>query len=234
MLSIEEPCSRFRSATLFENDIDLLARPAWLNDSTLSFWCEVVEAASEDAVATFAPSRASAESPRIVCLQPAAAMVLLHETDAEDLAALAGPRGLSLSSAHALFAPVSDAVDIGRPEQGSHWTLLAWRRGLGFSHFDSGGGAVAPAAVRLAAVLAPMLSESVETVTACRCPAQRNGVDCGVHVAWAMETLALQASGSGSTGWEDALPALTSTTVSTTMAAYRKRMLAVANAQRTA
>ena len=241
----EEPAASFKSASLYEQDIALLTRPAWINDSVLGFWCEVVETACDDAASSAMSALASAAGasaalkPRVVCMQPAVAMMLLHETDAEDLAGLAGPRGLALNTATALFAPVSDAEDVGRPEQGSHWTLLAWARGRGFAHFDSMSRGETPSVARLAAVLAPMLGGAGElaAVTAVRCPVQRNGVDCGVHVAWAMDALALHAvreDSAGGSDWEAALvaPVAASVDVAATMLAYRAHMLAVANAHR--
>ena len=37
-------CVSFRSAFLYPDDVALLARRAWLNDSVLGLWCEAVEA----------------------------------------------------------------------------------------------------------------------------------------------------------------------------------------------
>jgi len=131
-------------------------------------------------------------------------MLLLHERDPADLAALAGPAGLALARARAVLLPLSNArdADLSRPRSGTHWTLLAWARGRGFAHFDSsaaaGGSADgADAAGALAAVLVPLVDDGSDAgghtaaVVNVRCPAQTNGRDCGVHVAWAMERLAL-------------------------------------------
>jgi hypothetical protein len=216
-------CVSFRSAYLYPEDVALLATRAWLNDSVLGLWCEAAEAGA-------------AGGAHVVCMQPAAVRLLRHETDAGDLAALAA--ALRLPAAAAVLLPVSDAADASEAAAGSHWTLLAWARGAGFAHFDScGRGAASPngaAAAHLAAVLAPLLGAGAAgaAVAQARCPAQRNAFDCGVHVAWAMEALALHAAAARQGGWAAALSAAAAGDgdVEAAMAAYRVRMLAFARA----
>lgn len=182
--STNQPVASLSSCVLYAEDVATLAPGAWLNDAVLSFACEALE------------QRLSAAAPGLRCLHPPAVQLLLHETDADDLAGFAA--GLRLASADLALLPINNSADVTQPATGSHWSLLAWRRGLGFAHLDSSpGSANAAVAARVAAKLAPLLppgggmgDAGALAVRQLPCPVQRNFADCGAHVAWATERLA--------------------------------------------
>jgi hypothetical protein len=128
----------------------------------------------------------------------------------------------------ALFA-VNDNPDAVAASGGLHWSLLAYHRAnQRLLHFDSGGGANAAAARRLAAALKPFLAPGT-SFGAARCAHQGNSHACGDYVVAFAERLAAAIAraapgGEGGVGLEAAARGVTDADA----AATRRRALALA------
>lgn len=167
---------KYHDAYVTASDMDLVAPPAYLNDTLINvFQCfthqEVFRA--HEAVRFLDPTVAS-------CL-------VLQCGDPEDMEDMRA--GLSLRGDQVLFVPVSDRRSL--MGSASHWSLLVFDpRGRvlpapGYRHYDSSGGYNAEAAGRMAAALARLLEcddgvlrrQEAEDVAQ-----QGNGFDCGAFV----------------------------------------------------
>jgi len=90
--------------------------------------------------------------------------------------------------------PVNDSRDLIHGGTGTHWTLLSWQRGVGFSHQDSKpniGSKNEFVARLIASRLGPLLGEPFSgNFIPIHCAIQSNSFDCGDHVLCNMERLA--------------------------------------------
>mmetsp|Transcript_21851 Transcript_21851/g.70593 ORF Transcript_21851/g.70593 Transcript_21851/m.70593 type:complete len:224 (-) Transcript_21851:51-722(-) len=122
----------------------------------------------------------------VALLEPAVAMFLAC-TSPSDAAEQLGQMGLKGKELVLLAVNDSQPQDIG--VGGSHWSLLAMRRGR-WEHYDSLGSANARAAKRLSRALSEFFGLAAnERVIEMATPQQRNGCDCGVHALLAAEAL---------------------------------------------
>jgi hypothetical protein len=173
----------FGAAALFDEDVATLAPGGWLTDAVLTLHCELIEAAH-------GPTRVRA-------LHPSVSLLALLEADADDLRATLTP--LALHVPHLILVPINDSADPNAgPASGSHWSLLAWRRGRpAAAHYDSGrGGANIAVARRVWGRLAP-LAGAPSAVVPAPCPQQTDASSCGVIVAALAEALAAAGGGGG-------------------------------------
>lgn len=180
---------------MFDEDLATLRTGQWINDAVAAFWAEYLPTVFPDA------------QERLAILQPAAVMMVLMESDPDDLKGSLS--GLKLAAADVLLVPVNDNTDPTVVAGGTHWTLLAWHRRAtgrfpaGFIHLDSScdgrpdSSENLPNARIIASRLLPILEADgcSDAIAALPCVAQRNGFDCGLHMLHNMHKLAQQAFG---------------------------------------
>jgi len=163
-------------SVLYPCDLLSLLPGAWIGDAVLSFFFDHLS---------------SAAPPSAVLLPPSTCSIILHGSDAEELRADLGALCARLATADLVLLPVIDgSADAAVAASGAHWTLLAWRRGRGFSHANpcgAGGSNLANARV-MAAHVHPLLmdargaSAGAAVAEAPSVEAQAGGADCGAHV----------------------------------------------------
>lgn len=169
-------------------DVALLSDSRWLNDQLISFFfATLTEHFSDPSVLLVDGSvRAPVECVRAAApLTACAAQVsfFLANCENEDAAVVTGP--LLCGQRSLILLAVNDNPSVTTAGGGSHWTLLAYRRDAGFTHYDSlPGSGNARAAAQVAKTLAfalrlPAERARVQTAPA---PKQANGFDCGPHV----------------------------------------------------
>lgn len=187
----------FGCIALYEEDLATLLPGQWINDAVAAFWAEYVPTLMPDA------------GSRLIILQPATVMMILIESDADDLRSALS--GLKLSLADSILVPINDSTDPSCVGGGTHWTLLAWQRHptgdgpAGFVHLDSScdgrpdSSENLPNARIVASRLLPLLSadDCTDAVAAVACVAQRNGFDCGLHMLHNLHRITQLAYGHG-------------------------------------
>lgn len=181
----------YRSSVLYPPDALSLFPGRWIGDAAIGFFF--------DHLAASAP-------PTVLLLSPSAALIPLMEADPADVKE--GLCLLPLSTAELVLIPVIDgSVDVTAAASGTHWSLLRWRRGAGFSHVNSagsGGGSNLESARLIAARLLPLLGgDSGGGVVVAEVPsvvAQRGSCDCGAHVMQNAEAAVAEFLGGGGGG----------------------------------
>ena len=176
--------SALGSSQLYDSDLYLLRPGCWLNDAVLSFYAEHLKAVVSRHTTT----------PRLALCHPGVALLCQVE-EGEDLRSALFT--LDFSTLELLLLPISDSQDFSQATNtGSHWTLLRWHRGAGFSHQDSGGGGVGSGRSRnldiartVASRLGPLLSPQAGDFPVAHCPStqQVNNYECGDRVLLHME-----------------------------------------------
>ena len=155
-------------------DVALLRGPQWLNDQVLSFY--------------FAHLQNDGRSPADVAFVDASMSFLLGNLSPTEVSSVLA--STKVSSASVILALVNDECDVKRVDGGSHWSLLVFRKGIGWSHYDSsqtGGSRANKAnANTLAAALAPYVRSGdgdggVVNHKPPDAPTQVNGYDCGAY-----------------------------------------------------
>jgi len=185
------PLVSFRNSVLYPTDVLALLPGNWIGDASIAFFLDHLGASAP---------------PRALLLPPSTACILLNEADPAELKA--DLAGLPLSTAEFILFPVIDgSLDVAAAGSGSHWSLLRWRRGAGFSHVNPlgrGGSNLANARL-IAAHVHPLLADAggrgAEVAEAPSVEAQAGSCDCGAHLLQNAEAaLAAFAGGGGGGG----------------------------------
>lgn len=190
------------TSQLYDTDLFLLRPQCWLNDALLSFYSEHLKVIHKQ------------HTPRLAICHPGVALLCQVE-EGEDLRSALFT--LDFPALELLLLPISDSEDFSQASNtGSHWTLLRWRRGVGFSHQDSGDGGGKSSsssssrnldiARMIASRLGPLLSPQGGgdgggdfTVAPCPCTQQGNNYECGDRVLLHMEEASREYFGGGDT-----------------------------------
>lgn len=163
----------YGSATLRQADIALLEPTRWLNDMLIAFYFEWL---SKDL------------DPRVLLVDPSAVFIMKFEDDIEDLRMQFGK--LRLASRDVILCPVNDNDDPHTPAGGSHWTLLAYFRGVIYSYDSGGSRSLSASAATVAHCLYGLLETDPQPVIVVRLlHPQTNSYDCGTYVVLISELL---------------------------------------------
>lgn len=218
-IDMDDKVLDYGDALLRVRDVALLTGPRWVNDALMAFAWEhqrrteprddvaLVDAAVTFLVANMPPSdvadvlrplRAHEATTVLFQVRPSPPTPATATPPPRNNARRADthtPRADTHTPPTRSSAPqVNDNADVSRVGGGTHWSLLAYLRGVdgaddAFLHFDSLGGVNASAANALAAAAAEALG-GPRAVAAARnvrhdppdTPRQTNGYDCGLYV----------------------------------------------------
>jgi sentrin-specific protease 8 len=161
----------------------LLNNGYWLNDAIISFAFEYIH------------RQELLHHKDILFVDPAAAFIIAHEQDTQDIQDIV--QELDLAHKSIVFVPINDneaLVSTG----GSHWSVLVLHKSNNSSwnawHLDS----CQNKNIQEAKHLADKLGLGINLTTYAASPQQRNGYDCGVFVianAWALGEMFLEGIG---------------------------------------
>lgn len=168
-------CLDYFDILLYEEDVDLLRGPEWLNDQVISFYFEYL-------------AREKFKSTNFGFVGGCLASFLVN-AGFED--ALSNIQPLKLKKKDMILLPVNNSRDPTTPNSGSHWSLLVVSMAdKQFLHFDSGEGANKLPARLLSEKMQRLLELGRHSrVTTAECARQTNCYDCGMYCLGAADII---------------------------------------------
>ncbi|KAI5795114.1 ulp1 protease family protein [Geopyxis carbonaria] len=165
----------YHDVRLTKNDMACL-KSDWINDNNISFWQEYLE--REEL------SRHMGSA--VILLRPSMVQAIKMNPNPEELE---GALPDLKNSSH-IFLPINDCRRVDDMEGGSHWSLLVVSVAdrIAF-HYDSMSPSNCTEAQIVHSKLQKILGYSMRFADLKDTPQQDNGMDCGVHVCWAMKHL---------------------------------------------
>eukprot|EP01117_Protostelium_nocturnum_P012546 TRINITY_DN4622_c0_g1_i1.p1 TRINITY_DN4622_c0_g1~~TRINITY_DN4622_c0_g1_i1.p1 ORF type:complete len:223 (-),score=74.82 TRINITY_DN4622_c0_g1_i1:33-701(-) len=157
----------YHDVTLYEEDVQLLEKPNWLNDNLISFYFEYL---------TFQVFEK--EKNRFLFVHPST-VFMFQFLSTEEMKEIMN--SLSFQDKEFIFLPINNNSNVERTG-GSHWSLLLFESKTStFFHFDSCQSINSSPATVIANQFGKLFSTKTK-YQSINCPQQKNGHDCGIFL----------------------------------------------------
>lgn len=169
----------YEFATLYDADIATLRPKQWLSSNAIDLQLAILEKATENS--------------SICLVGPGASNLVCMMDDEREIREFAEPLNFGGKTVILIALNNNTEISLKNASNGTHWSLLVYKRGKGFFHFDSASPTnrifAKNAAKKFSAAVGATKEEEKNGVEEQNCARQQNGYDCGVYVCCNIERI---------------------------------------------